>query len=82
MMKPVTGVPEYMRCEVDVDDHLMTKEEFIDSCKRGWFIDYDGVGDLSDGFFLSMSHKIYPSEVKRGTYEWPLWATHVVWYNR
>lgn len=58
---------------------LMTLDEFIEDCKSGCFIDYDGYGYYSDGVYET-DIKVYPSNVLDGEiqYKW----THVNWYNR
>lgn len=56
---------------------IMTVEEFIEACKCGAFIDYDGFGNpAKDGYMSSMI--ISPSRLS----QIPLDATHIVWYNR
>jgi len=64
-------LPEY-------GDH-MTIEEFVQSCKVGLFIDYDGFGRFATKDKES-SLMISPSGLKKITI--PKWATHVMWYNR
>lgn len=52
----------------------------------GGFVDYDGFGVWSDGKRIPVrsydNRMIVPSQYKEGRYEKPMWATHVVWYNR
>lgn len=77
---PVTGVPVNERWDpVEESADLMTREEFLSIVKCGGFIDYDGYGHLSDGFYES-GVSISPSQVNK--INWPAWATHVVWFNR
>lgn len=61
----------------DEDDDIMTVAEFIEYCKMGDLIDYDGFGSpVKDGLIGSMT--IYPSRRN----DIPKDATHIVWYNR
>lgn len=62
-------------------DDLMTWEEFMDCVESGFFIDYDGHGELATSDSVS-DVRVYPSEAGRPDYKRPDWATHVVWYNR
>ena len=64
-------IPEY--------GDLIEINEFIDMCKRGSFIDYDGVGNYSDGTEMS-EIEVSPSDITSGNiiHGW----THVVWFNR
>lgn len=61
---------------------LFTKEEFTEMCKCGMLISSDGSGDLSDGVTLDPYESVSTSRVANGTFVWPEWATHVVWYNK
>ena len=88
-MVPMKPIPEY--------GDLMTLETFIDDCKTGCLIDYDGHGYYSDG--KMMSHfGVVPSQItgngskldmKTGKYSkvsvekriLKEWS-HVVWFNR
>jgi len=65
----------------DKDGHgsLMTLEDFVDSCKSGGFIDYDGFGNYSTKDKIS-DITIYPSDVEAN--ELRSNFTHVTWYNR
>jgi len=58
---------------------LMTLKEFIESCKDGMFIDYDGVGHYATETEMT-DIEVYPSDITNGDiqYEW----THVCWFNR
>ena len=56
----------------------MTREDFRAAVKRGDFNEDDG--------FASLATDIQVSDIDIGTdeahvYDWPEWATHVVWYN-
>ena len=64
-------IPEY--------GDLMTKKDWLEAVKDGWFIDYDGHGELSNGVMCS-SQFIRPSKayVIKDIPE----VTHIVWYNR
>lgn len=59
-------------------DH-MTLEEFIECCKSGGFIDYDGSGNYATEDKQS-DITILPSDIMAGEYRNDF--THVVWYNR
>jgi hypothetical protein len=67
----LTDLPDY-------GDH-MTAEEFRSCVSSGLFIDYDGHGVLTTGDQAS-DIDIHPSQVEG--FEWPDWATHVVWFNK
>jgi len=58
---------------------LMTKEEFIENVKYGYFIDYDGFGKYSNGTQMS-NIKVYPSDIKENGFDKRF--SHVVWFNR
>lgn len=56
---------------------LMTREEWLDMVKHGFFIDYDGMGSpVKDG--KAMNGWVYPSQADK----LPEDATHVVWFNK
>lgn len=57
---------------------LMTVKEFINSCKEGWFIDYDGHGHPVKDNKMDDSICIYPSQLVLI----PKDATHIIWFNR
>lgn len=61
---------------------MRTKEEFLSCVKVGAFIDYDGEGEFAT--FSQASYVVVkPSDVSPDKpNNWPVWATHVVWYNR
>ena len=63
----------------DVDDHIMTIDEFKAACSSGGFIDYDGHGAPMLGGLVNPNVTIYPSTVDDDI---PDGATHIVWYNR
>ncbi len=57
---------------------LMTVKEFRGAVAEGWFIDYDGYGNASNGTHVDPDVCIYPSMVDAI----PADATHIMWYNR
>jgi hypothetical protein len=59
--------------------YLMPLQEWKDCVKCGGFIDYDGYGELATETQTS-NMMISPSEMKN--YNFPEWATHIMWYNR
>ena len=74
---------------------LFTKKDFLESVKSGSFIDYDGFGRLATAteesdiciipsdIFVYCAPAFKPlSRGRTGLYDWPKWATHVMWYNR
>jgi len=71
---------------VEAKDDLMTMEKWLAAVKSGAFIDYDGMGDYSDGTNIIKIDNdgiwdwIYPSDVEKGTID--LRWSHVVWYNK
>ena len=75
-----TEIPIKLRRKIEYGD-LMSRKEFILNCECGGLNDDDGSGSLSDGLSVHKSHRIHPSDVN-AAYEWPVWATHVVWYNK
>lgn len=65
--------------DIDPDDDLYLIESFQDAVKLGCFIDYDGFGLLATKDKVS-DIEIYPSQVS--SFQYPSWATHVVWFNK
>lgn len=64
---------------IESDDDVYALGEFIECCKDGGFIDYDGFGVYA--FEDKKSDiKIYPSDVMNDKIRKDF--THVVWYNR
>lgn len=55
---------------------LMTMAEFIDCCKSGGLIDYDGFGEYATETMVS-NIRVRPSDYSKGKL-----ITHVLWYNR
>lgn len=62
----------------DYGDH-MTLEEFVEACKTGAFINYDGFGNYATKDTCS-DIQIYPSDITAGKYRSDF--THVIWFNR
>lgn len=61
--------------------YLMSVEDFRESVRDEFFIDYDGSGTLlvyRDGDYYPMNIDIWPSIVD----EIPPQATHIDWFNR
>lgn len=58
---------------------LILLEDFVESCKNGWFIDYDGSGNYATEN-KQTDITICPSDVIDGKYRKDF--THVMWYNR
>lgn len=67
----------------DIPDYgdKMTVKDWIDCVNSGGFIDYDGSGCLSTDKFRS-DISISPSDVTFFKVEIPMWATHVIWFNK
>lgn len=59
----------------------MTAADWIECAKTGGFIDYDGSGTLATDKFES-DIGISPSGITFFDLKLPMWATHVMWYNR
>ena len=64
------------------DDHLMTVKEFHQAVRNGSFIDYDGYGvwATKSQKLEGLQYRVFPSEFQLSKV--PVWATHIVWYNR
>lgn len=60
---------------------LMTVDEWKETVQSGGFIDYDGNGDLATGKFVS-DIEIRPTDITLFNISLPMWATHVMWYNK
>ena len=58
---------------------LMTIEEFINACKTGMFIDYDGSGRYATATEIT-TIDVYPSDVMKDKLD-KRW-THVMWFNK
>lgn len=59
--------------------YLMTLGEFIEACRTGSFIDYDGIGNYATETQVS-NVEVSPSDVVQGNVD-ARW-THIVWFNR
>ena len=73
MIKPYTlkPLPDY--------GDVMSLEEFIDCCKSGGFIDYDGHGSyVKDGQRTDIT--VYPSDVEHGAIRKEF--DKIIWFNR
>jgi len=76
---------------IDPDDDVFTMEHFIENCKAGGFIDYDGFGNYArnvkkvDGVWTGEKLRCYEREV-RPSHALKGWLDknykYVVWYNR
>lgn len=78
---------EEERCKITMKPHddigdLFEMEEFIEYCKDGCFIDYDGYGYLATAT-EQCEWIVRPGKVTSANFKgWhPFW-THVMWYNR
>lgn len=61
----------------------MTVEEWLACVKAGGFIDYDGMGSWATATHIEAGYKhVYPSDTVKPGFTPPVWATHVMWYNR
>lgn len=78
---PVASPGPLMRKTEPRDGDLMTKQDFVDACRSGALIDYDGFGDLATETHHCSDFRVYPSQCRLSG-GWPKWATHVLWYNR
>jgi hypothetical protein len=64
---------------IESDDYHVTLSEWLEEVKWGGFIDYDGHGNLAT--INKKSNSIIQPSYAKG-YDFPEWATHIVWYNR
>ena len=70
--------PEFTR-DVKESDHVMSLEEFIETCNDGCFIDYDGFGHyVRDGKMSNID--IYPSDVEHKSIRKDF--DTIVWFNK
>jgi len=67
----VTHQPKY--------GYLINMQDFIDSCKCGMFIDYDGYGEYATKNMVS-DIKVRPSDYFKGKLRTQF--SFVLWYNR
>jgi len=83
MMIPEFSEPSKWKEETEMIGDLFTLEDFIDNCKCGGFIDYDGSGNYAkeiDGKLMESNIDIYPSDIKHKSVRKDF--THVIWYNK
>ena len=59
---------------------LMTIDDFVDECKSGLLIDYDGVAHPVVNNKMNGNIFLKPSQVLKGEYDKRF--THIVWFNR
>jgi hypothetical protein len=59
--------------------HTMSIDEFIECCKSGMFIDYDGHGNYIKNNMMS-DITIYPSDIKADKYRKDF--NQIIWFNR
>jgi hypothetical protein len=57
---------------------LFTVKEFLECCKSGLFIDYDGYGNPIKNKKINNNFIVLPSELEKI----PKDATHILWYNK
>jgi len=81
----IKQIPNFEWEELPEHGDLMVIEGFVEDCKSGAFIDYDGFGDYSDGKRCISGLKypeflVKPSDIMCGIINDEF--THVVWYNR
>lgn len=62
--------------------HLMSLESWKKSCEEGAFIDYDGYGDLISNDYDIIGQTTTPSDHTHRKKDYPVNATHILWYNR
>ena len=77
----ITPIPPTMRPIDPERGHHMTLAAFIEDCKSGFFIDYDGGGHYATKTEES-DIGVHPSDVMNDEIELRSDYTHVVWYNR
>jgi hypothetical protein len=65
--------------EIPTYGDLMSIDDFVNACKDGWFIDYDGSGNYCvDGKMTNIT--IIPSDVKSNKYRKEF--KEIIWFNR
>lgn len=62
--------------------HLMTLEDWKESCDDGGFIDYDGYGDLVTEDYTLLGETTRPSAHTKRKRDYPPEAKYILWYNR
>lgn len=60
--------------------HLYPLEEFINHCKDGCFIDWDGIGYYATNDQIDRELEAKPSEILKGKVNKNF--THVMWFNK
>lgn len=60
---------------------LFTLDEFMQACKEGCFVDYDGAGNYATSTQMT-DIEIRPSDVTKCTRPIYKEYTHVVWFNK
>jgi len=76
----LTMEPTGVRRRLRPDATLIPLEEFVTSCKRREFIDYDGFGYYSTTTQEYTDCRVKPSDVVAGKIDHRF--THISWYNR
>ena len=72
--------PDIMFGIPDIGD-VLTKEEFMDCVETRSLTDYNGTGEFAT-IDQASGIGVIPSYVNlNNTDNWPVWATHVVWYK-
>lgn len=61
---------------------VFTKEDFIEMCQDGVIINSDGCGNLGTSTGIAEGYHVDPFRIARDSFDWPEWATHVVWFNK
>jgi hypothetical protein len=61
--------------------NLYTLEEFMENCRNGGFIDYDGFGNFATAKEM-YNKEVYPSDVLKKNFKPQPEFTHVMWFNR
>jgi phosphoribosyl-ATP pyrophosphohydrolase len=64
---------------LDGTGNHLTWDDFVNYCRIGTFVDFDGFAELATADAVS-EISIAPSNIANCARPW--WATHVVWYNR
>jgi hypothetical protein len=71
--------PEYRDREIEVDDDVMSMDDFIEAVNQGCFIDYDGFGSyVKDGKISNI--RIYPSDVQHNSVRKDF--DTIIWFNK
>lgn len=72
---------------VELEEHpsygdVFTKEDFIEMCQDGGIINSDGSGNLGTSTGIAEGYHVDPFRIAHDSFDWPEWATHVVWFNK